>query len=122
MSFIAMLLAGVFCGFVDSCLGMGYGVTATSVLITFGVPPAIASASIHTSEAVVDFASAVAHWRKGNVDLRISKTLLIPGIIASVLGAYVITRLELSTAKPLVRIALIILGLIILYQTHYGKT
>ena len=61
MNFIAFLFAGLFCGFVDSCLGMGFGVTSASVLITFGVVPAIASASVHTAESVVDIISAISH-------------------------------------------------------------
>lgn len=122
MSFIAMILAGVFCGFIDSCLGMGYGVSGITVLMTFGVAPAIASASIHASEAIVDIASGISHYRNGNVDLRLSKHMLIPGIIASVLGAVFLSSLSLSTAKPMVRIVLILLGLAIIYQTYNGKT
>jgi len=121
MSFVAMVLAGLFCGFIDSCMGMGYGVTATSVLVTYGVAPAIASASIHTSEAVVDIVSAISHYRNGNVDIRISKQLLIPGIVASILGAVFLSNLQLSTAKPMVKVVLIFLGLLILYETFNGK-
>ena len=121
MNFLAFLLAGLFCGFVDSCLGMGYGVTSTSVLMTFGVAPAIASASIHASEAVVDIVSAAAHYRNGNVDLKLSWRLLIPGVVASILGAVFLSNLSLATAKPMVRVVLILLGLIIIYQTYNGK-
>jgi uncharacterized membrane protein YfcA len=121
MSFVAMILAGLFCGFIDSCLGMGYGVTATSVLVTFGVAPAIASASIHTSESVVDIVSAISHYRNGNVDIRLSKHLLLPGIVASILGAVFLSNLQLSTAKPMVRVVLILLGLLIIYETFNGK-
>lgn len=120
MSIAPLILAGLFCGFVDSSLGMGYGVTATSVLVTFGVAPAIASASIHTSETVVDIVSAIAHHRNGNVDLVISKHLLIPGIIASALGAVFISGLSLGVAKPMVKVALILLGLGIIYQSAFG--
>jgi len=121
MSFVAILLAGIFCGFVDSCLGMGYGVTATSVLMTFGVAPAIASASIHASESVVDIASALSHYKNGNVDLRLSRHLLIPGVAASILGAVFLSNLSLATAKPMVRIVLILLGLLIIHQTYNGR-
>jgi uncharacterized membrane protein YfcA len=100
---------------------MGYGVTATSVLVTFGVAPAIASASIHTSETVVDIASAIAHHRNGNVDLTVSKHLLIPGIAAAILGAVFISGLSLGVAKPLVKAALIMLGLGILYQSAFEQ-
>jgi uncharacterized membrane protein YfcA len=116
MNFAAFLLAGLFCGFVDSCLGMGFGVTSASVLIAFGVAPAIASASVHTAEAVVDIVSALSHYKLGNVDFRISRHLLVPGIFASVLGALFLSGLSLGVAKPLVQVVLILMGLFILYR------
>ena len=121
MSFLAMVLAGICCGFIDSSLGMGYGVSATSVLLTFGVTPALASASIHASEAVVDIVSGISHFKNGNVDLQVSWYMLIPGIIASVLGAVFLSNLSLSSAKPIIRLVLILLGLLIIYQTYNGK-
>ena len=35
---------------VDGALGMAYGLTATSVLLSFGTAPAVASASVHAAE------------------------------------------------------------------------
>jgi uncharacterized membrane protein YfcA len=116
MNFVAFLLAGLFCGFVDSCLGMGFGVTSASVLIAFGVAPAIASASVHTAEAAVDIVSALSHYKLGNVDFRISRHLLVPGVFASVLGALFVSGLSLGVAKPLVQVVLILMGLFILYR------
>jgi len=116
MNFLAFLLAGLFCGFVDSCLGMGYGVTATSVLITFGVAPAMASASVHTVEAAVDIVSALSHYKLGNVDFNISKHMLLPGIPAAILGAIFVSGLSLKVAKPFVQLVLLLLGLFILYR------
>ena len=116
MSFLAFLFAGLFCGFVDSCLGMGYGVTSASVLITFGVMPAIASASVHASEAVVDVISAITHYRLGNVNFKIGLQMTIPGIIAAVLGAIFISGLSVNVAKPYIRVVLIAMGLFIIYR------
>ena len=116
MNTIAFVLAGLFCGFIDSCLGMGFGVTSASVLITFGVAPAIASASVHAAEAVVDIGSAITHYKLGNVDFKISKHMLLPGIPAAVLGAIFVSGLSLKTAKPFVQLALLIMGLFILYR------
>lgn len=116
MNVLAFIVAGLFCGFIDACLGMGFGVTSTSVLVTFGVVPAVASASVHTAEAAVDIVSAISHWKLGNVDFRLSRHLLIPGIVASVLGAVFLSGLNLQVAKPFVRVGLILLGLMILYE------
>jgi len=116
MNILAFVLAGLFCGFIDSCLGMGFGVTSASVLITFGVAPAIASASVHAAEAVVDIGSALVHYRLGNVDLSISKHMLLPGIPAAVLGAIFVSGLSLKVAKTFVQSALLLMGLFILYR------
>lgn len=118
MSILVMILAGLVCGFIDSTLGMGYGVSGASVLMTFGVAPAVASATIHASEAVVDIVSGVSHIREGNVDFHISKHLLLPGVVASVLGAWFISVLSVSSAKPLVRSVLILLGVGVLIQSR----
>ena len=95
---------------------MGFGVTSASVLITFGVAPAIASASVHAAEAVVDIGSALTHYKLGNVDLNISKHMLLPGIPAAVLGAFFVSGLSLKLAKPFVQIGLLTMGLFILYR------
>lgn len=116
MNPLAFVLAGLFCGFIDSCLGMGFGVTSASVLITFGVAPAIASASVHAAEAVVDIGSALTHYKLGNVDLNISKHMLLPGIPAAILGAFFVSGLSLGVAKPFVQIGLLTMGLFILYR------
>lgn len=116
MNLLAFVMAGLFCGFIDACLGMGFGVTSTTVLVTFGVAPAVASASIHTAEAAVDMVSALSHWRLGNVDFRISRHLLAPGIVASVLGAIFLSGLNLKVAKPFVQMGLMLMGAVILYE------
>lgn len=115
-SFIAFIITGIVCGFVDSSLGMGYGVTSASILITFGVVPAIASASIHTAEAVVDGISAGFHWKLGNVEKNQAITLIILGTFGAVLGAAGLSFLSTEFAKPIVSIVLLILGISILYK------
>ena len=116
MNYLAFIMAGLFCGFVDSCLGMGFGVTSASVLITFGVAPAIASASVHAAEAVVDLVSGVSHWKLGNVDMELGVRMLVPGVVAAVLGALFLSGLSLGIAKTLMRVVLLALGLYILYR------
>lgn len=66
-SFIAFIIAGLVCGFIDSSLEMCYGVTSASILISFGIAPTITSASVHTAETFVDVISAGSHLKFGNV-------------------------------------------------------
>jgi len=116
-AFWGLVLAGLSCGFVDSSLGMGYGVTCATVLVTFGIMPAIASASVHTSEMIVDTVSAVSHHKLRNVQLRWLKPLSICGILGAILGAWFLVFVAgLGFAKPYIRIVLLCMGLIILYK------
>ena len=111
--FFAIIVAGVFCGFVDSSLGMGYGVTSATVLVSFGVSPAAASASVHTAEAFVDVISAGSHLKFGNVRKDLLSPLLICGTTGAVLGAAGLSYLSLSVAKPIVASVLLCMGLLI---------
>jgi uncharacterized membrane protein YfcA len=112
--FIIYIIVGIAVGFVDSSLGMGYGVTATSVLVTFGIAPAIASASIHTSEGFVDTFSAISHWKLKNVERRLLLPLVIPGIVGAALGAICLSWISTGLAKPLIGLILLSMGFVIL--------
>jgi len=106
------------CGFVaqmiDGMLGMGYGVSATTLLLSFGVSPAVASASVHTAEVVTTGFSGYAHWRAGNVLLPFARKLLIPGVIGGCTGAYILTSIPGGAMKPFIAAYLLVMGLIIL--------
>lgn len=114
--FFIYIIVGLAVGFVDSSLGMGYGVTATSVLITFGIAPAVASASIHTSEGFVDIISAISHWKLRNIETHLFFPLVIPGIIGAAIGAALLSWISTSLAKPLIGIILLSMGLLILFR------
>ncbi|MGQ9460292.1 MAG: sulfite exporter TauE/SafE family protein [Candidatus Bathyarchaeaceae archaeon] len=114
--FIAIVVAGLACGFVDSSLGMGYGVTSATVLVSFGIAPAIASASVHTAEAFVDVISAGSHLKFGNVRKDLLVSLLPCGAIGAILGAAGIALLAISVAKPIVASVLLVMGLLILIK------
>lgn len=111
-----LTIVGLACGFIDSSLGMGYGVTSASVLVSFGIAPALASASVHSAEAFIDSISAGAHLKLGNVRKDILAPLLIFGTLGAVLGAAGLSFLALNAAKPLVALILLIMGLVILIK------
>ncbi|MCW3981751.1 MAG: sulfite exporter TauE/SafE family protein [Candidatus Bathyarchaeota archaeon] len=115
-AFLIYVIVGIAVGFVDSSLGMGYGVTAASVLVTFGVAPAIASASIHTSEGFVDTFSAIAHWKLGNVETHLFLPLVVPGVVGAALGAALLSWISTALAKPLIGLLLLSMGLLILFR------
>lgn len=85
--FVLMLFAGFFAQLVDGALGMGYGVVSTSFLLSGGLNPAVISGSIHTAEMFSSGASGFSHYRFGNVNMKLFKTLLIPGVLGAIVGA-----------------------------------
>jgi uncharacterized membrane protein YfcA len=105
---------------VDGALGMAFGQISSTLLVTMGVPPAAASAGVHTVETFTTAVSAISHVAHRNVDWRLFFRLAIPGVIGGILGAYVLTRIDAATAKPIVLAYLTILGLYLLWRgiTH----
>jgi len=113
-TFLLVLLVGFLAQIIDGALGMGYGVTSTSFLLTLGVPPAPASASVHTAEIFTCGVSGISHLRLGNVDRALFRGLVVPGIIGGVLGAYVLTTLPGEKIRPFVSLYLLVMGLLII--------
>jgi len=107
-------LAGFVAQMIDGMLSMGYGVSATSLLLSFGVPPVAASASVHTAEVVTTAFSAWNHWRMKNVIASFVKKLLLPGVLGAILGAYILTSVPGDAIKPFMAAYLMIMGVIIL--------
>ncbi len=120
----ALLLPFVLIGFaaqlIDGALGMAYGVISSTLLIGMGVPPATASAGVHTVETFTTAVSAISHVAHRNVNWRLFARIVIPGVIGGVLGAYVLTQVSAEVARPLVLFYLMAIGLYLLWRgaTH----
>lgn len=106
-------IAGFVAQLVDGVLGMGYGVSATSILLSIGVAPATASASVHTAEMFATGFSAWSHYRFGNVVLATARRLLIPGAIGAAIGAYLLTTIPAGRVRPFVAAYLALMGIMI---------
>lgn len=117
-SILLYILAGFTAQMIDGALGMAYGVTATSFLLSFGISPASSSASVHASEVFTSGVSGLMHLKFGNVNTKLFKKLLIPGVLGAILGAYVLSSLEEFNyiIKPIVSTYTLILGLIIIFK------
>jgi uncharacterized membrane protein YfcA len=101
---------------IDGAIGMAYGLISTSVLLSLGFAPAVASASVHAAEVFTTGASALSHWRFGNVDKRLFARLALPGALGGILGAYVLTELPAGLVRPLVSAYLAAMGLVVLWK------
>ena len=111
---IVFIIVGFIAQMIDGALGMAYGVSSTTFLLSIGIPPVAASASVHTAEIFVSGISGLSHLRFGNVDRRLFKKLFIPGIIGGILGAYILTAVPGRMIKPFVAFYLLVMGLMIL--------
>jgi len=115
-TFLLFFVVGVVAQSVDGALGMAYGVISSSVLLAFGVPPAMASASVHGAEVFTTAASAGSHIAHRNVDWRLLVPLAIAGMIGGCIGAYVLSGIDGDVIKPFVIAYLAAMGVYILWR------
>lgn len=111
-------LVGFVAQMIDGALGMAYGVSANTFLLSLGLPAAAASASVHAAEVVTTAISGLTHWRLGNVKVDLLKRLLIPGAIGGVVGAYILTAVPGDVIKPIVSVYLAAMGVVILWKAR----
>lgn len=112
--FLWFLLVGFVAQSIDGALGMAYGISSNSILLGIGIPPATASAWVHFAQVFTSLASGISHWKMGNVDWKLAKKLLIPGVIGSIVGAYILSSLDPDLVKPVIAIYLFVMGIVIL--------
>ncbi|WP_185853118.1 TSUP family transporter [Blattabacterium cuenoti] len=119
-SFLYLMFTGFFAQLVDGAIGMGYGLTCTTILLSLGIPLPSISASIHTAEIFSSGISGLSHYKMGNVNKKLFKILLIPGIIGSIAGAFLLAKFGESYAfyiKPMLASYTFFLGVKILLKT-----
>jgi uncharacterized membrane protein YfcA len=117
---LPFILIGFAAQMIDGALGMAFGVISSTLLVSMGVPPAAASASVHAVETFTTGISGISHVLHRNVDWRLFARIVIPGIIGGVLGAYLLTQVSAETARPAVLLYLSAVGLYLLWRgaTH----
>lgn len=113
-------LAGFIAQLVDGSLGMGYGLTSSTMLIALGVSPAVASASIHLAEIATTAASGTAHYRFGNVDVALLKRMVLPGAVGAFSGALFLGSISGDLIKPFVSAFLLVLGIYVTASVLFG--
>ena len=107
---------GVAAQLVDGALGMAFGVTATTFLLSFGVAPAQASAMVHIAEMFTTAASGTSHWAQRNIDWAIVRRLAIPGAIGGAAGATLLSNIDGKIIAPFVAVYLAAMGVVILFK------
>jgi len=115
--FVIFIMVGFIAQMIDGALGMAYGVSCSTLLLSFGIPPAASSASIHAAEVFTSGASGLMHLKFKNVNLKLFKTLLLPGIIGAVIGAYILSSIVedyTNFLRPLIALYTLYLGIVII--------
>ncbi len=123
--FYWLVVAGFFAQLVDGALGMGYGVVSTTVLMSMGVNLSAISGSVHTAEMFSSGASGYSHYKFGNVNKKLFKALLVPGVIGAVVGAYLLAKYGDEYAdyvRPIIASYTMILGARILVIAFRGTS
>jgi uncharacterized protein len=118
-AFFTALAVGMFAQLVDGALGMAYGVTANSMLLATGLSPVAATSTVHVAEAFTTAASGLSHWRLGNIDTRIFKRIVIPGIVGGIVGVLVVTSIDGKVLRPWISGYLLLIGLFIIYRAFF---
>jgi uncharacterized membrane protein YfcA len=118
-SFGLFVLTGFFAQLIDGALGMGYGLVSSTCLMTAGVSPVAMSAAVHTAEVFTSGISGYSHYKFGNVNRKLFRHLVIPGVIGSICGALLLVLLGERAGKwllPIIAIYALFLGLRILLR------
>ena len=118
---VVFVTVGFAAQMVNGAVGMAYGISATTVMLSFGIAPATASASVHAAEVFTTGISGLSHWRFGNVQWSVVSRLAIPGMIGGAIGAYVLTTLPVDLIKPLITLYLLLMGIIIIARAIWSE-
>ena len=119
MNWIIFAFVGSTAQLIDGSLGMGFGLTSSTLLLTLGTSAAVASAAVHFAEIGTTLASGVSHWHAENIDKKILVRLAIPGGIGAFMGATFLSSIDLSSSRVFISTLLLFLGFLLLYRNLF---
>ena len=122
VNIFVILGMGGMVGFVSGLFGVGGGFLMTPLLIFVGIPPAVAVATEANQIVASSVSGVLAHWRRGNVDLKMGMMLLIGGIVGSTFGVWLFTVLRaLGQIDLVISLSFVvflgIIGLLMLWES-----
>lgn len=119
--FLLFMLVGFLAQMIDGALGMAYGISSTTFLLSLGLPPASASASVHAAEVVTTGASGLSHLRFKNVNKKLFRSLVIPGVIGAIIGAVLLSSIDGNRIKPYIAAYLFVMGCVVIFKALFNK-
>lgn len=109
-------LAGFVASLVDGALGMGFGPTSSTILLSAGIAPAAAATTVNLAKVATGIVAGASHWRFGNIDRPLVLRLAIPGAVGALLGTTVLVFVDGDDLRPLLATVLLLVGLRILLR------
>ena len=94
ISILVLVAIGAVVGFLSGLLGVGGGVLLTPILMMIGIRPSVAAASGVNAIVATSSSGLAAHFRLGNVDLKLGSVLLFGGVAGASLGVLLIKLLR----------------------------
>ena len=91
--FVILSMGGTV-GFLSGLFGVGGGFLLTPLLIFYGIPPAVAVATVTAQITASSTTGALAYLRTGNLDIKLGTVLLSAGICGSIIGVQVFAQLR----------------------------
>ena len=113
---VLVALAGFVASLVDGALGMGFGPTSSTILLSAGVSPAAASTTVNLAKVATGIVAGASHWRFGNIDRPLVMRLAIPGAVGALLGTTVLVFVDGDDLRPVLAAILLLVGLRILLR------
>jgi len=93
-------------GFLSGLFGVGGGFLMTPLLIFIGIPPAVAVGTEANQIVASSVSGVLAHWRRGNVDLKMGIILTVGGFVGSSLGVWLFAFLrEIGQVDLVIRLS-----------------
>src|SRR3954467_7767922 len=120
VDYVLLGLIGFAAQLIDGALGMAFGVISTTAMLSLGMPPAQASALVHTAEIFTTAGSAASHIWHRNVDWRLVLRLGVAGVLGAVLGAWILSNLDAGGGRALLAAYLLLVGVFILFKAWRG--
>jgi uncharacterized protein len=116
LDLLIVALAGFVASMIDGALGMGFGPTSSSILLSSGLPPAAVSTTVNLAKVATGMAAGVSHWSFRNIDRRLVLQLALPGCLGAGIGVTVLASVDGDTLKPVLAVLLILVGVRILVR------
>ncbi|NNG05370.1 MAG: sulfite exporter TauE/SafE family protein [Inquilinus sp.] len=91
---ILILGMGATVGFLSGLFGVGGGFLMTPLLIFIGIPPAVAVGTQANQLVAASVSGVLAHWRRGNVDVKMGSVMLAGSSVGTVIGVWIFGILQ----------------------------